>query len=293
MTAVALKFQVGARTLASVSRQLTRVALSLDDVLAGAAPVLPAAGRDGYLVTSLPDAFADAVRGDGLFAVVRQRYTRFYTDLTIGHDAWLAGLSGSARSTLKRKAKKAEAAGVEVRAYRTADDLAAFYPLARAVSAKTYQERLLDAGLPEDAASVAHLHALAAADGVRAWLLLIGGEPAAYLCCTVQGSALRYDHVGHDPALNDVSPGTVLQAAAMKALFDDRFARFDFTEGEGQHKRLFSTGGVDCVDLLLLRPTLANRATLAALTAFDGAMARAKRATRHPMLAALAKRVRR
>jgi hypothetical protein len=293
VTAVALKFQIGARTLASVTRDLARVALSLDDVLAGRAPVLPDAGRDGYLVTSLPEAFADAVRRDGMVAVVRQRYRRFHTDLTIGHDAWLAALSASARSTLKRKGKKAAAAGIEVRAYRTPSELTVFYPLARAVSAKTYQERLLDAGLPEDAASVAHLHALAAVDGVRAWLLLIGGEPAAYLCCTAQGTALRYDHVGHDPALNDLSPGTVLQAAAMRDLFGDRFARFDFTEGAGQHKRLFSTGGVDCVDLLLLRPTLANRATLAALSAFDGAMARAKRATRHPALAALAKRVRR
>lgn len=293
MTAVALKFQVGARTLASVTRQLTRVALSLDDVLAARAPVLPTAGRDGYLVTSLPDAFAETVRGDGLVAVVRQRYTRFYTDLTIGHEAWLARLSGSARSTLKRKAKRAAAAGIEVRAYRSPDELTAFYPLARAVSAKTYQERLLDAGLPEDAASVANLHALASADGLRAWLLLLGGQPVAYLCCTAQGSALRYDHVGHDPAWNDWSPGTVLQAAAMQALFDDRFARFDFTEGEGQHKRLFATGGVDCVDLLLLQPTLANRATVAALVAFDRAMAEAKRATRHPILAGLAKRVRR
>ena len=140
---------------------------------------------------------------------------------------------------------------------------------------------------------MARLQMLAAADGVRGWLLLIGGEPAAYLCCTAQGSALRYDYVGHDPALNDLSPGTVLQAAAMEALFADRFARFDFTEGEGQHKRLFSTGGVDCVDVLLLRPTLANRMTLAALTGFDGAMARAKRAARHPALAAMARRVRR
>ncbi|USU04625.1 GNAT family N-acetyltransferase [Sphingomonadaceae bacterium OTU29MARTA1] len=293
MTAVALKFQVGARTLASVKRRLTRVALSLDDVLAGQAPVLPEVTGDGYLVTSLPEALAGEVQGGGLMSVVRQRYTRFYTDLTIGHDAWFAGLSGSARSTLKRKTKKAEAAGLEVRAYRTPAEFEVFHPLARAVSAKTYQERLLDAGLPEDAGSLAHLQALAAADGLRAWLLLIGGAPAGYLCCTAQGSALRYDHVGHDPALNDLSPGTVLQAAAMLQLFDDRFARFDFTEGEGQHKRLFSTGGVPCVDLLLLRPTLANRATLAALAAFDGAMAHAKQATRHPRLAALAKRIRR
>ena len=293
MTAVALKFQVGARTLASVRRRLVRIGLSLDEVLAGHVPALPASDGDGYLVTSLPVDLAERVRGERHVTMVRQRYTRFYTDLTIGHDAWLAGLSGAARATLKRKTKKAAAAGMEVRAYRTAEAFADFHPLARAVSARTYQERLLDAGLPEDAASVAHLAALAADDRLRAWLLRIDGAPVAYLCCTAQGSALRYDHVGHDPAWSDLSPGTVLHAAAMRDLFDDRFARFDFTEGEGQHKRQFATAGVACVDLLLLRPTLANRATLAALAAFDGAMAHAKRAARHPRVAALAKRVRR
>ena len=293
MTVVALKFQIGARTVAAVRRRLVRVALSLDEVLAEQVPVLPETDGDGYLITSLPASLAAAVERGGRVAMVRQRYTRFYTDLGIGHAAWLAGLSGSARSTLKRKTRKIEAAGLEIHAYRTAADFAAFYPLARAVSATTYQERLLDAGLPEDPAAVAHLSALAAADGLRAWLLLIGGVPAAYLCCTAQGSALRYDHVGHDPAWGELSPGTVLHAAAMRDLFDDRFARFDFTEGEGQHKRQFATDSVPCVDLLLLRPTLANRATLIALAAFDGAMAHAKRAARHPRVAALAKRVRR
>ena len=293
MTPVALRFQVGARTLAAVRRRLVRVALSLDDVLAGRVPELPDGAGDGYLVTSLPAALAGQVDGTGLIALVRQRYTRFYTDLTIGHDGWLASLSGSARSTLKRKTRKAEAAGMTIHAYRTAEAFAAFHPLARAVSTTTYQEKLLDAGLPEDATAVRHLAALAADDRLRAWLLRIDGAPVAYLCCTAQGSALRYDHVGHDPAWSDLSPGTVLHAAAMRDLFDDRFARFDFTEGEGQHKRQFATAGVACVDLLLLRPTLANRATLIALAAFDGAMAHAKRAARHPRVAALAKRVRR
>jgi hypothetical protein len=128
VTAVALKFQVGARTLASVRRRLTRVALSLDDVLAHHAPVFPPVNDgDGYLVTSLPETLAAAVQGRGLVSVVRQRYTRFYTDLTTGHDAWFAGLSGSARSTLKRKTKKAEAAGMEIRAYRRPEEFDAFY----------------------------------------------------------------------------------------------------------------------------------------------------------------------
>jgi CelD/BcsL family acetyltransferase involved in cellulose biosynthesis len=293
VTPVALPLRIGARTLATIRRRLVRVALSLDDVLEGRVPTLPDAAGDGWLVTSLPAARVAQVETDGRIVMVRQRYTRFYTDLTIGHDAWLAGLSSSARATLRRKTRKAAAAGLTIRAYRTPEAFAAFHPLARMVSAKTYQETLLEAGLPEDAAAVADLMALAAADDLRAWLLLHEDTPVAYLCCTAQGSALRYDHVGHDPAWGPSSPGTVLHAAAMRDLFDDRFARFDFTEGEGRHKRQFATGGVACVDLLVLRPTLANRATVLALAAFDRAVASAKRSARHPRLATLAKRLRR
>lgn len=290
MSRIALRFQVGARTLATVHRDLVRVPLSLDDVLAGVAPPLPPGARDGYLVTSLPEGLVATLPQDRRIVAVRQRYTRYYTDLSIGHATWLAGLSGSARATLRRKTKKVFAAGMEVRRYRTAAEFDVFHPIARRVSARTYQERLLDAGLP---ANPAPLRALAADDGVRAWLLLVGGAPAAYLCCTQQGSALRYDYVGHDPAFADLSPGTVLQAAAFEDLFADRFARFDFTEGEGQHKRLFASDGVACVDLLLLEPSVTNRAILAALVGFDGATAWAKRTLRHPQLQAVAKRVRR
>ncbi len=293
--AVPLRFQVGARTLAAVPRRLVRVGLSLDAVLAARTPTLPSllADADGFIVTSLPEAALAAFDRRGLLGAVRQRYVRYHTDLRTGVDAWLAGLSGSARSGLKRKAKKlavASAGTLDIRAYRTPAEIALFHPLARAVSATTYQERLLGSGLPEDAG---HFVRLAAEDRVRAWLLSVAGEPVAYLCCTADGDSLRYDHVGHDPAFNDLSPGAVLQMEAMRQLFADRFARFDFTEGEGQHKRQFATTGTACVDLLLLRPTLANRAVMAALGAFDGAMARAKRAAAHPVLQRLAKRVRR
>ncbi len=290
MTVAALKFQIGARTLATVPRRLTRVPLTLIQAMAGITPPLPPPQDDGYLVTSLAAGALDGVSGAGLIAAVRQRYTRYYTDLTIGHDAWLAGLSGQARSTLKRKAKRAAALGAEIRAYRTPAEFDVFHPLARQVSATTYQERLLDTGLPTDPTQ---LRAAAARDDLRAWLLLIDGRPVAYLCCTAEGEALLYMHVGHDPAHGDLSPGSVLHAAAMRDLFADRFRWFDFTEGEGQHKRQFASGGVACVDLLLLRPTLANRATLAALAGFDGAVALAKRASGHPAVARAVRRIRR
>lgn len=277
MTVTALRLQVGARTLATIPRRLVRVALSLDDALAGEAAVLPPLEQaHGYLVTSLPETIA--LDWPGLIHV-RQRYIRRWTDLTIGYDAWLATLSSNARSGLKRKARKLAAASI--RSYHTSAELAEFHALARPLSAQTYQERLLGAGLPE---------APAAAEA-RAWLMLMDERPTAYLHCTAQGSALRYDHVGYDPAWSTWSPGTVLHAHAMQDLFAERrFARFDFTEGDGQHKRLFATHGVPCADLLLLRPTPANRASLAALAGFDAAIATIKRS---PALIRLAARVRR
>ena len=272
MTATALKFQVGARTLLSVPRRLRRVALSLDDALAGRAPVLPPlrAGEHGFLVTSLPEGIR--VDTDDLLRHERQRYRRYWIDLSAGEAAWRAGLSANARAQIKRKAKKLGPYTVE--RFRTPDEIAAFHPVARDVSARTYQERLLGSGLPADPADLLRL---AAADRVRAWLLRLADEPVAFLCCTADGDTLRYDHVGHDPAHAHLSPGAVLQADALADLFADRFARFDFTEGEGQHKRQLATGDVACVDLLLLRPTVANRAAVAALSGWDAAVEGVKR----------------
>ena len=286
---VALPFRIGARTIASVSRRLIRIGWSLDQALTDEPVALPNldGGADGYLLRSVP---ADRVPdGGGLLAGVRQRYRRYFVDLTIGRAAWLAALSATTRATMRRKANRLAAAGtIEIARYRTPDEIAAFHAPARAVSATTYQERLLGSGLPADPAA---LQAAAAADGVRAWLLRIDDRPTAYLCCIADGDTLRYDHVGHDPADAVLSPGAVLQATALEDLFDDRFARFDFTEGEGQHKRIFATGSVACVDVLLLRPTPANRLLLLALMGFDAGVALAKRVAARPALAGVRRRL--
>ena len=108
-----LKFQVGARTLASIRRDLVRVPLGLDEALAGQLPDLPPidASADGYLFTSLPVHQRAALvwTGDGMIAYVRQRYTRRYADLTVGFETYLDQLSGNTRSAIKRKAKKVAA----------------------------------------------------------------------------------------------------------------------------------------------------------------------------------------
>lgn len=298
---IALKFQVGARTLAVIPRELVRVAIDLDGAIGEDLPaLLPLPPRaHGYLVTSLAAArLADLTRATGDMLVhVRQRYTRYHADLTIGLDAFMALLSGNARSQLKRKSKRiAELSGgaLAIERFASPEELERFHAVARRISVLTYQEKLMGGGLPADSAFVQAMLGAAAADQARGWLLRIGGEPAAYLYGEATGSVLRYDHVGHDPRFNDLSPGSVLTLEAFRDLMQERrFTRFDFTEGEGQHKRQFATGGTACVDLLLLRPSLSNRAAIASLGAFDGLTAAAKQFADRPALKGLAKKVRR
>lgn len=285
MTAsVALRFAIGARTLFSVRRRLEHRALTLEECLSGSAPPLPPLSEDadGYFVRSVPrDGIGSlAERHTELRPFVRQAYSRCYAVLEGSFDDYLAGFPAKRRSSLRRKLRRfTDASGgrLDLRCYRSPEELDEFHRVARPLSARTYQERLLGAGLPEGDAALAEMRLLAGADSVRAWILFLNGAPAAYLYAPARGNDLVYAFLGYDPDYADMSPGTVLQFETMRQLFDDgRFRRFDFTEGDGRHKRQFATGRIECADLLLLRPTAANLLPAHALGLFDRSVARAK-----------------
>jgi CelD/BcsL family acetyltransferase involved in cellulose biosynthesis len=272
-----LRFQIGPRTLFSVRRKLVRHGFSLDDCLATASPDLPplAAGDHGYLLTSVPESQLEALGRDHgeLITLVRQRYPRHYADLAGSFDDYLGRFSGKSRSTLRRKTRKfAKLSGgtLTIKSYQSPAELAEFHRLALPLSQSTYQERLLDAGLPDTPEFVAEMSALAGRDDVRGWILFLAGKPASYLYAPARGDTLLYAYLGYDPDLARHSPGAVLQFEAMKALFsENQFARFDFTEGDGQHKRQFATANVPCADVLLLRKSISNLALGYALRGFD------------------------
>jgi len=278
---VALPFQIGARTIATVRRRLVRLSIPLEQALSGEALTLPGLPprADGYYIRALPEALRPSLAAPGMRSFVRQAYPRHYARLDQGFDAWLASLSANSRSTLKRKRRKLEERSggkLDVRLYRRPEQMEEFFRHARAVSASTYQEKLLDAGLPADA--LPGMCQLAERDAMRGWLLFVDGEPVSYLYTPAQAQTLIYAYLGYLADFRDLSPGTVLQLEAMRMLMEERsFRWFDFTEGDGQHKRQFASGSVPSVDLLLLRGTFANLAAVRTLDAFDGTIALAKR----------------
>lgn len=281
MAGTAIDFTLGARRLLTVPRQLNDWSFSLAEILTGALPDAPAPGRDGVRVLSAPTARLAEVAAQypGYLAGGRQDYRRHYIDMRQSFADYMAQFSGKTRSTLRRKAKKLaeEAGGYTVSEHRTPAEIEAFLAAALPLSAKTYQARLLGAGLPEGPEARRAMLEAAEADRMRAFLLHAGGAAAAYLALPVAGETLVYAHLGYDPAFARLSPGTVLQMDALERLFaEQRYRWFDFTEGDGAHKELFGTGHAACSTLVLLEPTLANRTLLGARAGFDASVAQAK-----------------
>ena len=280
-----IDFTLGSRRLLSVDRALATWAFSLEDVLATRTPSPPERGRDGVRVLSAPRSAIPEIEARFPEALIgaRQDYQRHYIDMGGSFEDYLARFSGKTRSTLRRKGRKLakELGGYEVTEHRSVAEVEAFLAAALPLSAKTYQARLLDAGLPTGEAERKAMLEKAEADAMRCFLLCIGSgedaQPIAYLALPVEGRTLVYAHLGYDPDHARLSPGTVLQLEALERLYaEERFAYFDFTEGGGAHKAMFGTDHADCADFLLLEPTATNRALIGARGAFDGAVAGAK-----------------
>lgn len=231
--------------------------------------------KRGVLLRSLPveQVLPRLARRPGVIQYSPKSYRRFLADLKLTAEKYLSGMSGKSRSTLKRKVRKFEEAfgpGIDFREYRTAQNLQEYFEAARQVSSETYQERLLDFGLPDDAGFKAQTETQARDGNWRGYVLYARATPIAYVHCPLVNGVAIYAYVGFNPKYADASPGTVLQWLLMQRMFEDPAIQwFDFTEGEGPHKEFFATHKWLCADVWLLRPTLRNWLLLLAHAALD------------------------
>ena len=274
-----LKYRLGEITLGRQRLKVLRKVYSLNDIRNFVDdPELPGldADLDGYLLANIP---REGVTGmiesrDGHLRYCLQSYQRCYIDMSGSFEDYQNKFSGKTRSGIKRKVRKfiEHANGLDFRTYTTPDEITEFFALARPVSATTYQERLLDCGLPSDPDFMAQARKSAEHDEVRAFILCASGQPVSYLYCPVVNDTLIYAYLGYTPDIAKLSPGTVLQWLALEGLFAERrFTAFDFTEGESEHKHFFSTHQIPCSTQLLLRPTLRGRFSARAHRSIDAA----------------------
>lgn len=283
MSGVSIDFTIGSRRLLSVERDLATWRFSLEDVLNNATDCpAPQPDRHGLRVLSAPHTSLVAITARFPQHLIggRQDYRRHYIAMSgQSYEGYLSQFSSKTRSTLRRKARKLakDSGDYSISEHRTPMEIEAFLSAALPLSAKTYQERLLDAGLPKDTKAREKMLEAAENDQMRCFLLSIAGKAIAYLSLPITGRTAVYAHLGYDPEFARLSPGTVLQLEALERLFaEERFDFFDFTEGEGAHKAMFGTDSVGCASFALLTPTIANRTLLAARSAFDASVSAAK-----------------
>lgn len=282
-TSVSIDFTIGSRRLFAVKRQLATWSFSLEDVLSQTGALSKTAtGPDGLRVLSAPLHALPSIQACFPNHIIggRQDYQRHYIQMDGSYEEYLARFSGKTRSTLRRKARKLASEigdAYAVTQHRSPAEIEQFLDAALPLSTKTYQARLLDAGLPDTPKARTEMLEAAGEDRMRGFLLHGSEGPIAYLSLPIAGRTLVYAHLGYDPAWSRLSPGTVLQMEALERLFaEDRYDFFDFTEGDGSHKSMFGTHSVQCSSFLMLEPTLMNRTLLGARAGFDTLVAQAK-----------------
>jgi CelD/BcsL family acetyltransferase involved in cellulose biosynthesis len=191
---------------------------------------------------------------------------RYYVEMAQGLDGYRKRFSSKAMYNLRRQRRiYCESVGVDspLVVARTPQEMKAFYDAAREVSRRTYQERLLDAGLPNHDDFHQRMMKGAAAGLVRGYLLQGKEQPMAFIYCQIEGEDVVCKYVGYDPSISKLSPGTTLLLLALEDLLaEGKFRYFDFEEGHADYKKQFSTGSVDCGSLLVLRKTVRNLAAV-------------------------------
>ena len=275
-----IKLQLGDRTLLASKLWLQVREVGLDDETPPVAePITPAdslqANSQGFLIRSLriADKQPTLRAQHDYLCYVSSQHQRYYIDMRQSFEEYKSKFSSKTRSTLNRKVKKyAEHCGGNIswKIYKSAGEMPEFFRYARTVSEITYQEKLLDAGLPDSEEFLGEMEQLAQQGHARGFILFHEDKPVSYLYCPVYNGVLIYAFLGYDPGYMNYSVGTVLQWLALEHIFEERLFRFfDFTEGQSEHKKLFATHSVQCANVFFLRNNLRNKALLYSQRAVD------------------------
>lgn len=218
----------------------------------------------GFLVRSVQVAEQQLIpqRIQDYICYVPYQYSRYYIDMQQSFEEYKSKFSSKTISTINRKIRKYTKfcnGHLSWKIYNSVNEMDEFYQLARIISEKTYQEKLYDEGLPDSDKFLNEMKLLSQQGNIQAFILFHENKPVSYLYCPVSDHTLIYAYVGYDPDYTKHSVGIILQWHALEFLFQERsFHFFDFTEGESEHKKLFSTHNLRCANVFFIRYNLYN-----------------------------------
>lgn len=189
------------------------------------------------------EAFMGALLATGRKAGVRGAHASPYLALPNSWDALEARLGGSYRRSLRRKARKAEAAGgVEVTLEgRSVEDVEDAFRIDR----NAWQHRA-GTGIGSQPEIEQFYRALAEHASERGWLrmayLSAGGTPVCYELNLEYHGVLYNLKLGYDAEHADLSPGLVLKRKVLEQAIRDGLKEYDFLGEEEPYKMRWADG---------------------------------------------------
>ncbi len=186
-----------------------------------------------------------------------RHYKRLFIDSNGNFEDYLTRFKSKTISTIRRKTKKvcnSCESGSFFKVFTTPDEISEFIEIARGISRKTYQYRLLNQGLQDNEKYMEDYLLKAGNQKIAGMILYAEDSPVAYNLCPIYGDgAMIYYYTGFDPDYSKYSPGTVLQYQTIQAAFElDQVKYYDFCSGEGQHKEMFANNSKYCADIIYL-----------------------------------------
>jgi len=119
----------------------------------------------------------------------------------------------------------------------------------------TWQERLLNSGIPKTPEFKQKMTDMAADDAIRGYTLMDDDKPIAYVLIPMyEGNRIYFDHTGFDPEYRSWSPGMVLQYKLVELFFNNKQAEvYDLSDGESIMKQTIANNSHHCAIVYFFR----------------------------------------
>jgi len=184
--------------------------------------------------------------------------TRWWIDFGGDPGRYWEKFSKKTRETLRSKVRKL---GHEVVKFTSVDEAPEFLKLAEEISRTSWQSKRMGLRISDSAESREYWRKVAGIGAFRSYVLRQGGRPIAFMVGRQWEGRFYYEEAGYDLGLAKQSPGTVLQVRVIEDLIEHDTPRlFDFSFGDGEHKRFFGNRQTSSAAVLVLRRSWRNLA---------------------------------
>jgi hypothetical protein len=168
----------------------------------------------------------------------------------LGWESYLAARPGALREAIRRRGKRAAAAGMALRLVRAPSEVEDGIAAYEAVYAKSWKP-----AEPFPSFNAALMRACAAQGSLRLGLLQRQGETLAAQFWVVQAGRATVLKLAHDEAHKDASPGTVLTALMIQHVLEhDQVTTLDFGRGDDEYKQSWTNMRVQREGLIVANP---------------------------------------